>query len=73
MITIRGTVEEGVEAGCLLLQGYLLVTNDESNRALLASGRRVEVTGYVDESIVSYCQQGTPLVVTGVRPIAAPG
>ena len=73
MITISGTVEEGVEAGCSLLQNYLLITNDPDDRAAVAPGQQVEVTGYVDQSILSYCQQGTPLVVTSVRPIAAGG
>jgi hypothetical protein len=67
MLTISGTVEEGVERGCLLLQGYLLIVNDPAHQNVLVSSPRVEVTGYVDESVLSYCQQGTPLVVTSIR------
>lgn len=68
-LTVTGTVEDGVESGCRLLEGYLLIVRDPAHRAVLASSPRVEVTGYVDETVLSYCQQGIPLVVTSIRPL----
>jgi hypothetical protein len=68
-ITVTGMVVEGVEGGCLLLEGggtrYLLVGGD---RSLLRSGARVAVTGRVDRGLLSTCQQGEPLVVSAVKP-----
>ena len=65
-----GTVREGVEPGCLLLDadggtGYLLVGGE---RAELAPGSRVAVTGRVDHDLLSTCQQGEPLVVASIEP-----
>ena len=64
-VTVTGTVSEGVEPGCLLLDGYLLVGGD---RAKLQPGSRLAVTGRVDRSLLSTCQQGTPLVVASIEP-----
>jgi hypothetical protein len=64
-ITVTGTVSEGVEPGCLLLDGYLLVGGD---RDQLRTGARVAVTGRVDRGLLSTCQQGVPLVVASVEP-----
>jgi len=68
-VTVTGTVVEGVEGGCLLLEGggtrYLLVGGDRSQ---LRSGARVAVTGRVDRGLLSTCQQGEPLVVSAVKP-----
>ena len=68
-ITVTGTVVEGVEGGCLLLEGggtsYLLVGGDRSQ---LRSGTRVAVTGRVDRGLLSTCQQGEPLVVSSIKP-----
>jgi hypothetical protein len=63
--TVTGTVSEGVEPGCLLLDGYLLVGGD---RDRLRPGARVAVTGRVDRGLLSTCQQGVPLVVASVEP-----
>jgi hypothetical protein len=67
-VTVVGTVAEGVEPGCLLLEAegggsFLLVGGD---RAELRPGRRVAVTGRVDRSLLSTCQQGEPLVVASI-------
>lgn len=70
---LRGVVKEGVEAGCLLLDEYLLVMSRPNEFDLVKPGARVEVTGYVDRSVSSFCQQGTPFVVTAAVPITAPG
>jgi hypothetical protein len=64
-LTVTGTVSEGVEPGCLLLGGYLLVGGD---RDQLRPGARVAVTGRVDRGLLSTCQQGVPLVVASVEP-----
>jgi hypothetical protein len=64
-VTVTGTVSEGVEPGCLLLDGYLLVGGDRSK---LQPGARVAVTGRVDRGLLSTCQQGEPLVVASIEP-----
>lgn len=71
-VTVVGTVAAGVEPGCLLLEaergGSFLLVGGE--RAELRPGRRVAVTGRVDRSLLSTCQQGEPLVVASIE--AAP-
>lgn len=64
-VTLSGIPEAGVEAGCLLLQGYLLVGGDPG---LLESGAPVTVVGHTDPDVASYCQQGTVLVVDAASP-----
>jgi hypothetical protein len=64
-LTVTGTVSDGVEPNCLLLDGYLLVGGDRSK---LLSGGRVTVTGRVERGLLSTCQQGVPLVVASVEP-----
>ena len=68
-VTVVGTVAEGVEPGCLLLEaergGSFLLVGGE--RAELRPGRRVAVTGRVDRSLLSTCQQGEPLVVASIE------
>jgi hypothetical protein len=65
--TVTGTVTEGVEPNCLLLEAdggpYLLVGGDRSE---LKAGARVAVTGRVDKDLLSTCQQGVPLVVASI-------
>lgn len=64
-MTITGTVTVGVEVGCLLLDGYLLIGGDPD---VVRGGARVTVTGRVDRDLMTTCQQGTPFVVTSARP-----
>jgi hypothetical protein len=69
-VTVSGTVVEGVEPGCLLLNAedghrYLLVGGD---RAELQASAKVSVTGRVDRGLLSTCQQGEPLVVASIEP-----
>lgn len=64
-VTVTGIVEAGVEAGCLLLDGWLLINGDP---AVIQAGRRVRVTGRAATDIASYCQQGTPLIVSSAQP-----
>jgi len=61
--TVTGTPGPGVEAGCLLLDQYLLIGGD---RALLGSGVKVTVTGHTEPAGMSFCQQGVYLVVETV-------
>jgi hypothetical protein len=70
-VTIRGQVEEGVEAGCMLLKAddgkaYLLVGGD---RALISGGARLEVVGELKPGLMTTCQQGTPFEVAQLRRI----
>jgi hypothetical protein len=60
-LTLTGTVTEGVERGCLLLDGYLLINGPAD---IVRAGAKVRVTGTVRTDLVSTCQQGTPFVVT---------
>lgn len=67
-VTVSGTVVEGVEPSCLLLDAgggktYLLVGGD---RAELQAGAKVTVSGRVDRGLLSTCQQGEPLVVASI-------
>jgi hypothetical protein len=68
-MTLTGTVEAGVEAGCLLLRSggttYLLIGGD---RTVVKAGATVRVTGAVARDIKSYCMQGTPFQVTAAAP-----
>lgn len=63
-ITVRGTVTEGVEAGCLILNTgsaqYLLLGADP---AIAVAGAEIEVTGKADPGAMTTCQQGTPFNV----------
>jgi hypothetical protein len=65
-VTVRGTVTDGVEAGCVLLVAdgvvYLLL----GQRGQLAEGADVTVEGTLKPGLMTTCQQGTPLVVERV-------
>ncbi|MGB8382625.1 MAG: hypothetical protein WCG47_15500 [Dermatophilaceae bacterium] len=63
MVTISGVPQTGVEAGCLLLAGYVLLGGD---RVLLSAGRGVNISGHTDPSLTSQCQDGPLLVVDHV-------
>jgi hypothetical protein len=67
-VVVQGVVHKGVEAGCLVLGGYELVTDSALWHSVLMTGEPVEVTGYVDKGRPSHCQQGKTLVITDVRP-----
>ncbi|MGW0216228.1 hypothetical protein ACWDXH_17745 [Micromonospora chokoriensis] len=62
--TLSGTVQGGVEPGCVLLDGYLLLGGP---RDVLTPGARVEVTGRVEPGMMTTCQQGTPFVVSAAH------
>ena len=68
-VRATGTVQEGVEPGCLILdtgkgQRYVLLSKDKSK---LKPGAKVEVVGVRATGQISYCQQGQPLEVLAVR------
>ncbi|MFG1609382.1 hypothetical protein [Actinoplanes sp. NPDC049265] len=70
--TITGKISKGVEPGCLLLtagsQSHLLVFDDAALKAEAKEGATVVVTGRSDPGLMTTCQQGTPFLVTAVRP-----
>jgi hypothetical protein len=70
-VVVRGTVREGVEPGCRLLEvdqarRWLLVGGGRDADKLVP-GARVEVVGVRVLGLLSYCQQGRPLRVLSVR------
>jgi hypothetical protein len=70
-ITATGTLRDGVEPGCVLLQSeqgsvYLLVGGDRSK---LTAGGRVQVTGRLSPDLLSICQEGQPLLVRSIKPV----
>lgn len=64
-VELTGVPEAGVEEGCWLLDGHLLLGGDKD---LLASGQPLRVTGSIDRGVMSTCQQGTPFRVDTVEP-----
>ncbi|SDX99760.1 hypothetical protein SAMN05444365_101328 [Micromonospora pattaloongensis] len=62
--TLTGTITPGVEPGCLLLDGYLLVGGPTD---VLRDGARVTVTGRVQPDVMTTCQQGTPFMVESAK------
>ncbi|MEH0818980.1 MULTISPECIES: hypothetical protein [unclassified Micromonospora] len=62
--TITGTIEAGVEPGCLLVGGYQLIGGP---RDVLTVGAKVTVTGQAKPDMMTTCQQGTPFVVESAR------
>lgn len=63
-MTLTGTVTEGVEPNCLLLDGYLLVGGP---RDVVRAGARLSVTGRPEPGLMTTCQQGTPFRVESAR------
>jgi hypothetical protein len=70
-VIVRGTVRQGVEPGCLLLdaqdkRAYLLMDADPST---VRPGATVEIVGQKVDQIVSYCGEGVVLSVVSSRPL----
>ncbi|WP_433531490.1 hypothetical protein ACQPYA_05135 [Micromonospora sp. CA-263727] len=63
-LTLTGRIESGVEPGCLLLDGYLLLGGP---RDVLTAGASVTVIGQPAPDMLTTCQQGTPFKVTSAR------
>ncbi|GIF73715.1 hypothetical protein Asi02nite_32330 [Asanoa siamensis] len=64
VVNVTGTVTAGVEPGCLLLDGYLLVNAPTS---LVYEGVRVKATLEVRTDLVTTCMQGTPAMITSAQ------
>jgi hypothetical protein len=66
--TLTGRVEQGVEAGCLIMKTpdgtYLLLGGD---RQVVQAGAWVTVLGKANPTLITTCQQGTPFEVTEAR------
>lgn len=72
-VTLEGTVQPGVEAGCRVLMSddrrvYLLIGEPEDGETIPLD-TRVRVRGELSDQIVSFCQQGIPLTVIDVAPV----
>lgn len=69
LIRSEGTVVNGEEPGCLLLdtgvRRYHLVGGAE---ATLEVGQKVTVTGLADPNTTSTCEQATPLTIDKIEP-----
>lgn len=69
-MTLRGVVQEGVEAGCRVLttttgEQYLLLAG---GGVVVPMGTEVVIEGRLAQDLVSYCQQGVPFAVSKVEP-----
>ncbi|WP_432831089.1 hypothetical protein [Dactylosporangium sp. CA-092794] len=69
-VSVTGTVQDGVEPGCVLLatdsKTYLLVGPKRAE--LPKAGTRATVYGHPEPDLLSTCQQGTPFRVNRVEP-----
>ncbi|MFE2752290.1 hypothetical protein ACFXGA_09840 [Actinosynnema sp. NPDC059335] len=69
VVTVRGTVREGAETGCLVLDAgerrYLLLDGDPRE---LPIGAEVVVRGRPAPGGVTTCQEGVPFHVVAVTP-----
>lgn len=67
--SLTGTVEQGVESGCVVLlgeDGTALANLFGLDQALAPFGARVRVTGSFVPDMMTTCQQGQPFEVTDV-------
>ncbi|SDL55329.1 hypothetical protein SAMN05216298_4340 [Glycomyces sambucus] len=64
--TITGTIESGVESGCLVLEfeGTVYGIFGSFDSSVVYAGAQVTLHGVVDTGMMSTCQQGTPFVVS---------
>ena len=66
-MTLTGQIVEGVEAGCRLLDDYLLLPGPGVSRDEIRAGLTVTVrVGKAQPGMMTTCQQGTPFIVTEV-------
>jgi len=69
-VTMTGTIEDGVESGCLVFtdeasdETYSIASDQLPGTAALDS--RVTLTGTIDPDMMSFCMQGPILLVTEV-------
>jgi hypothetical protein len=64
-MTITGTIEAGVESGCLVMtyDGTVYGIFGQYDRSVVFPGAEVTLRGHLDPGMMSFCQQGTPFVV----------
>ncbi|THV41140.1 hypothetical protein [Glycomyces buryatensis] len=64
-LTISGTVESGVESGCLVLEydGTVYGIYGDYDSSVVKSGASVTLSGHLEPDMMTTCQQGTPFVV----------
>jgi hypothetical protein len=71
LVRVTGTILEGAEEGCLLLEGggtrYALVGGQQGS---LNVDDEITVTGYANPSTPSPCAEGIPLTVAEIGPAA---
>jgi len=69
--TLSGTVEAGVEPGCLLLRSagrqHVLIFDDPALKSQATVGASITVSGTAEPGQMTTCQQGVPFIVTGLR------
>ncbi|WP_229076498.1 hypothetical protein [Actinoplanes sp. DH11] len=64
--TLTGTITAGVEPGCMLLDGHLLIFDDAATKQSIKAGDQVTVVGTPAGDVMSTCQQGEPFRVSSV-------
>jgi len=69
LITIKGIVEKGVEAGCIILKTkenkvYLLL----NLQTPVSFGTCIKATGYIQKNTLTICMQGIPFFVKSYCP-----
>jgi hypothetical protein len=71
-VVVTGELQEGVESGCVLLRTndkvYLLVGQGDRSQMQGSRSSKVIVRGKPEPSLMTTCQQGTPLRVIEMRP-----
>lgn len=67
VVNVTGTVREGTEPGCLLLDDYLLTNAPTS---LVYAGVRVKLTLELQPDMATTCMQGTPATITSAQRIS---
>ncbi|WP_051326208.1 hypothetical protein [Glycomyces tenuis] len=65
VMTITGTIESGVESGCLVMtyNGTVYGIFGQYDKSVVYAGAEVTLHGHLDPGMMSFCQQGTPFVV----------
>ncbi|MBB2942039.1 hypothetical protein FB565_001743 [Actinoplanes lutulentus] len=64
--TLTGKIAAGVEPGCLLLDGHLLIFSDAAQKGSVKAGDQITVTGKSEPGLMTTCQQGEPFKVSSV-------
>jgi hypothetical protein len=64
-MTISGTVESGVESGCLVMtyKNEVYGIFGDFDKDVVKPGAKVKLHGHLEPDMMSFCMQGTPFVV----------